>query len=155
VPPEGRHIDRPEGDQVYTITASYRGVTVTRSIPVKVVEAEGPRPGGLTLTVSSPPPSDDGQIEVEVGDRVVLRFGAKDAPKLRIDGVTPLQLEGSSGQRTVELKGEGRYMFTLVATDDKNHEVRSESIEVVARCPSFLKRPWPFRCNRELEVEWK
>jgi hypothetical protein len=57
----------------------------------------------------------------------------------------------------VQLKGEGRYEFTLVATNDKGQEFRGQTVVVQASCKGFPARAITFRfgCNRNPELEWK
>jgi hypothetical protein len=157
VPLQGTYIDRPDADRSYTITAyNAENVATTRTIPVKVtMPGTTFDPRELVLAIYSPRPKDNRPLTIGVGDSVTFQWAAKNAQSIRIDTVTPLKLEGSTGQRTVQLKGEGRYSFTLVATNEKNQEFRSEQIEVMADCKfsRFFRLNIP--CSKTPEVEWK
>ena len=94
---------------------------------------------------------------VGVGQMVIFQWEAENAAKVRIDAISPAPLEGASGQKTAQLRGEGTYTFTLVATNDKGQEFRSKPVQVRASCRSMPARVITFRfgCNKNPEVQWR
>jgi hypothetical protein len=158
---EGSTVHSPPGDQTYTLTAFNKdNVATTRTVMVRVRQPTISGPTGLTLTATSREPKVDpltGGMTVGVGQTVVFRWQAENAAKVRIDAMTPVGLEGGSGQKTAQLKGEGTYTFTLVATNDKGLEFRSKPVEVKASCKGFPERviTFKFGCNKNPEVQWK
>jgi hypothetical protein len=158
---EGSAVHSPPSDQTYTLTAFNKdNVATTRTQMVRVRQPTISGPTGLTLSATSREPKTDpqtGGMLVGVGQMVVFRWQAENAAKVRIDAMTPVGLEGGSGQKTAQLRGEGTYTFTLVATNDKGQEFRSKPVEVQASCKGFPARVITFRfgCNKNPELQWK
>jgi hypothetical protein len=161
MPTEGSTSHSPAADVTYTLTAFNKdNQPTTRTVAVRVRQPTIAGPSGLTLQASSREPKNDpvtGAMVVGVGQLVILRWSAENAAKVRIDAITPTGLEGGSGTKTVQLKGEGTYAFTLVATNDKGQEIRGKPVEVKASCKGFPARVVTFRfgCNKNPELQWK
>lgn len=158
---EGSTVHSPPSDQTYTLTAFNKdNVATTRTLMVRVRQPTISGPSGLTLTATSREPKIDpltGGMTIGVGQLVVFHWQAENAAKARIDATTPVALEGASGQKTAELRGEGTYTFTLVATNDKGQEFRSKPVAVQASCKGFPVRviTFKFGCNKNRELLWK
>ncbi|HLG54767.1 MAG TPA: protein kinase [Vicinamibacterales bacterium] len=161
MPVEGSTSHSPPADVTYTLTAfNKENVPTTRTVSVRVRQPTISGPSGLTLTATSREPKKDpltGRMVVGVGQLVIFRWTAENSAKVRIDAITPVGLEGGSGTKTAELKGEGTYTFTLVATNDKGQEFRSPPVDVMASCKGFPARVITFRfgCNKNPELQWK
>jgi serine/threonine protein kinase len=159
VDPQGTTVHSPTGDPTtYTLTAyNADNVPTVRSATVRVRQP-GPTPADLSFTASSPNrrTGEEGFV-IGVGQVVVFQWRATNATKVRIDGLSPADLSGTSGQKVAELRGEGLYTFTLVAETPDLKEVRSEPINVQATCRSLPGRIIRFnpRCNRTPEVRWR
>jgi hypothetical protein len=158
VDPQGSVAVVPADSQTYTLTAyNADNVPTTRSVQVRVQQAAA-SPPSLVLQASSPgvSSSPDG-LSVEVGQPVILSWKAGNATNARIDAVSSIDLEGTSGQQTAVLRGEGEYQFSLVAADAQGREVRSTPVVVRATCGPFLGRILRLRvnCPRTPEVEWR
>jgi hypothetical protein len=156
---EGSTVHTPTGDPTtYTLTAyNSDNVPTSRTVNVRVKQP-GPTAATISFSASSPNrrTSEEGFV-VGVGQIVIFQWQARNAAKVRIDALSPTELQGSSGQKVAELRGEGLYTFTLVAETATQQEVRSEPIMVQATCRSLggrIIRLNP-RCNRTPEVRWR
>ena len=160
VNPEGSVVHSPASDQTYTLTAFNKdNVPTTRTVMVRVRQPTLAGPSGLTLTATTREPRTNpltGSMLVGVGQTVVLRWQAENAAKVRIDAITPATLDGASGQKTVQLRGEGSYTFTLVASNDRGQEFRSKPVVVEATCKGLPARVITFRfgCNKNPQLQW-
>jgi hypothetical protein len=152
---EGSTSSNPTEAVSYTLIATNSaGMTTTRTIPVRV----GPPPIKLEFSASSKEARTDEQgMLVGVGQFVIFQWRAENASSVRINAVTPASLEGQSGQKTAQLRGEGNYTFTLVATDDKGQEIRSKPVQVRASCKGLPTRviTFSFGCNKNPELRWQ
>ncbi|HET9834063.1 MAG TPA: hypothetical protein VFP91_20205, partial [Vicinamibacterales bacterium] len=159
VNPEGSTVHSPSADTVYALSAFNKdNVPNTRTVAVRVRQPTINTTIGLELTASSAEMRQDAQGKlVGVGQAVVFAWRAVNAARVRIDAVTPTSLEGQSGQKTAELRGEGSYTFTLVATNDKGVEFRSTPVVIRASCAGVVSRAVTFRfgCNKNPEIRWK
>ena len=152
---EGSISSNPTEDVTYTLIATNAAnVTTTRTIPVRV----GAPPIRLEFSATSKEARKDAQgMLVGVGQVVIFQWRAENAASVRINAIAPASLEGQSGQKSAQLRGEGNYTFTLVATDDKGQEIRSKPVEVRASCKGFPARviTFKFGCNKNPELRWQ
>jgi hypothetical protein len=159
VPLSGTQSHSPTADTVYTLNAFNKdNVPMTQTVAVRVRQPTINSPLGLELTASSTGMQQDKQGKlVGVGQSVVFAWRATNAARVRIDAVTPTSLEGQGGNKMAELRGEGTYTFTLVATNDKGVEFRSTPVVIRATCDNVVARAFTFRfgCNKNLELRWK
>ena len=152
---EGSMSSNPTEDVSYTLVATNPdNMTTTRTIQVRV----GLPPIRLEFSASSQEARRDAQgMLVGVGQFVIFQWRADNATSVRINAIAPASLEGQSGQKTAQLRGEGTYTFTLVAMDEKGQEVRSKPIDVRATCKGLPARVITFRfgCNKNPELRWQ
>ena len=145
---QGAYTDIPTANQTYTITAvNADKVEARKSFAVTVKPAGPPPVGTLVLTASS--------MTSSQGQSVIFTWSAPNATTVRIDAVSPTQLTGDSGQKTVVFKGKGLYQFALVATDANNRPFRSKPVTINVECPFKDKIPIFGKCSNTPAVEWK
>jgi hypothetical protein len=136
-------------------------VPTTRALQVQVRTGAGTTgPLKPVLEASSPKARIDAQgMRVAVGQPVIFKWQAENAQRVRIETISPTSLEGVSGQKTAELRGTGTYTFTLVATNDRGQEFKSQPVVIRAEC----NRSWLAElttaglagCKSGLELVWK
>jgi serine/threonine protein kinase len=153
VDPSGMTTHSPAGNLTYTLTAFNKdNQPVSKSIMVTVRDAPPPP---IQLSFSTDAQRDShGVIAVDVGESVNFTWQATNAQSVRIDAVTPVMLQGTSGQRLAMIKGEGRYTFTLIATDAKGAEFRSKPVIVTAECSNTRFFKLKFGCEKQPQVQW-
>jgi serine/threonine protein kinase len=152
VPLRGSRTDKPQTDQAYALTAfNAENLETKQSLQVKV---GAPPVGRLQFTASNEKGVISASHKINVGDTIIFRWDAKNAQSMRIDSISPTQLESASGQKQARFKGQGAYTFTLVATNDKGDELRSSPIEVRVTC-SLRQKITPKSCSDTPQVEWK
>jgi len=151
-----RRLVYPTADREFTLTAyNVDNLSTQSKVPVKVSKGIFV-PTDMKLELMNPRPRTDGkQLSVGIGTIVTLKYEAKNATMLRINSVPPKTLMDRSGSVLAEIRGEGLYEFSLVATDELNREYRTDAIRIQADCKwtRFLKGKIP--CDKTPRVEWK